>query len=172
MMIQTKNTQHIQRFLMISVALMSLISCKQGQTLKVKDVKELTQALAVVKPGGKIILANGVWKDAELLLNAKGTEEAPIGISAEEKGKVFMEGLSNLRISGEYLEISGLVFRNGYTPTGEAISFREKDGVYGNHCRLTECVIDNFNNPERFDTEIWVALYGKNNRVDHCYLVD
>ena len=60
-MIQTRNTQHIQRFLMISVALVSLISCKQGQTLKVKDVKELTQALAVVKPGGKIILANGVW---------------------------------------------------------------------------------------------------------------
>jgi poly(beta-D-mannuronate) lyase len=171
-MIQTKNTQLFQRFLMISVALLSMISCKPGQNLKVKDVEELAQALAVVQPGGIIILANGVWKDAELLLNAKGTEEAPIEITAEEKGKVFIEGLSNLRISGEYLQISGLVFRNGYTPTGEAISFREKDGVYGNHCRLTECVIDNFNNSERFETEIWVALYGKNNRVDHCYLVD
>lgn len=171
-MIQTKNTRHIQRFLMISIALLSMISCKQGQNLKVKDVKEMVQALAVVQPGGKIILANGVWKDAELLLNAKGTEEAPIRITAEEKGKVFIEGLSNLRISGEYLEISGLVLRNGNTPTGEAISFHEKDGIYANHCRLTECVIDNFNNCERFETEIWVALYGKNNRVDHCYLVD
>jgi poly(beta-D-mannuronate) lyase len=171
-MIQTKNTRHIQRFLMISIALLSMISCKQGQNLTVKDVNEMVQALAVVQPGGKIILANGVWKNAELLLNAKGTEEAPIRITAEEKGKVFIEGLSNLRISGEYLEISGLVLRNGNTPTGEAISFHEKDGIYANHCRLTECVIDNFNNCERFETEIWVALYGKNNRVDHCYLVD
>ena len=166
------HTKHTQKFLMISVALLSMISCKPDRNFKVQNVKELAQALVAVRPGGKIILANGVWKDAELLLNAKGTEEAPIGISAEEKGKVFIEGVSNLRISGEYLEISGLVFRNGSTPTGEAISFREKDGVYGNHCRLTECVIDNFNNSERYDTEIWVALYGKNNRVDHCYLVD
>jgi len=159
-------------FLLPILVLLSLISCHSASSFKVKDVKELNEALAVVNPGGKIILANGVWKDDELLLNAKGTEEAPIEITAEEKGKVFVEGLSNLRISGEYLVVSGLVFRNGHTPTSEAITFREKDGVYGNHCRLTECVMDNFNNPERFETELWVAIYGKNNRVDHCYLVD
>lgn len=167
-----KNKYLSRNFLLATLALFSLISCHSVSSLKVKDVKELNEALAVVKPGGIIILANGIWKDAELLLNAKGTEESPIEITAEEKGKVFIEGLSNLRISGEYLIVSGLVFRNGYTPTSEAISFREKDGVYGNHCRLTECVMDNFNNPERFETELWVALYGKNNRVDHCYLVD
>lgn len=171
MMIHTKKTHQFQLFLLIAFVLLGMVSCKSGQNLKVKDAKELAQALAVVKPGGKIILANGVWKDAELLLNAKGTEESPIEITAEERGKVFLEGLSNLRISGEYLEISGLVFRNGYTPSSEAISFREKEGVYGNHCRLTECVIDNYNNPERFETETWIALYGKNNRVDHCSLV-
>jgi poly(beta-D-mannuronate) lyase len=66
---------------MISVVLLSMISCKQGQNLKVKDVKEMVQALAVVQPGGKIILANGVWKDAELLLNAKGTEKHPSNYS-------------------------------------------------------------------------------------------
>lgn len=165
-------TQKISLILIVSLSFLGLQSCKSRQNIKVTNVEELNLAIAEARPGDKIILENGVWKDAELLLNAKGTEEAPIEITTEEKGKVFIEGLSNLRISGEYLIVSGLVFRNGYTPTSEAISFREKEGVYANHCRLTECVIDNFNNPERFETELWVAIYGKNNRVDHCYLVD
>jgi len=169
---QIKKSFQFRGFLLLALALFSILTCAAAPSVKVKNIKELNAAMAVVKPGGKIILANGIWKDVEILLKAKGTEKAPIEITAEVKGKVYIEGLSNLRISGEYLIVSGLVFRNGYTPTNEAISFREKNGVYGNHCRLTECVIDNFNNPERFETELWVALYGKNNRVDHCYLVD
>jgi poly(beta-D-mannuronate) lyase len=167
-----KKSYYSRDFLLLAFALFSILSCNTVMGVKVKNVKELNEAMAKVKPGDKIILANGVWKDVEILLNAKGTEKAPIEITAEVKGKVIIEGISNLRISGEYLIVSGLVFRNGYTPTNEVISFREKKGVYGNHCRLTECVIDNFNNPERFETELWVSLYGKNNRVDHCYLVD
>ncbi|WP_173073222.1 polysaccharide lyase 6 family protein [Tenuifilum thalassicum] len=143
--------------------------CSNSNQILVSDVNELNQAIKDAKPGDKIVLKNGNWKDAELLINAKGTPEDPIIITAQEKGKVFLTGLSNLRISGEYVEVSGLVFKDGYTPTSEVISFREKKGVYANHCRLTECVIDNFNNPERENTELWVALYGKNNRVDHCY---
>jgi len=169
----TKNKSLLrQYFLTLSFLFLGIMACKSANGIKVSDIKELNEALAIIKPGEKIILSNGVWKDAELLFNAKGTEQAPIEISAEEKGKVFFEGASNLRISGEYLIISGLIFRNGFTPTNEVVSFREKKEVYANHCRLTECVIDNFNNPERFETEHWVALYGKNNRVDHCYLVD
>jgi len=172
MMKYFKKSLPFRGFLLIAVAFISMLSCTVAQDVKVKNIKELNAAMTAVKPGGKIILANGIWKDVDILLNAKGTEKAPIEVTAEVKGKVFIEGLSDMRISGEYLIVSGLVFRNGHTPTNEAISFREKSGVYGNHCRLTECVIDNFNNPERFETELWVALYGKNNRVDHCYLVD
>jgi len=167
-----KKAYNTRSSILLIFVFINLISCNTVLGVTVKNIRELKEAIATVKPGGKIILANGIWKDVEILLNAKGTEKAPIEITAEVKGKVFIEGISNMRISGEYLIVSGLVFRNGYTPTNEAISFREKDGVYGNHCRLTECVIDNFNNPERFETELWVALYGKNNRVDHCYLVD
>ncbi len=172
MMNYIKRPNNSRSSILLIFALISMISCNTVLGVKVNNIKELNAAVATVKPGGKIILANGIWKNVEILLNAKGTEKTPIEITAEVKGKVFIEGISNMRISGEYLIISGLVFRNGYTPTNEAISFREKEGVYGNHCRLTECVIDNFNNPERFETELWVAIYGKNNRVDHCYLVD
>jgi poly(beta-D-mannuronate) lyase len=148
--------------------MLSFQSCKNGNVKVVKTVAEFNLAIENAIPGDKIVLANGTWENVELLINAKGTSEKPIIVTVEEKGKVLLSGLSTLRISGEFIEVSGLVFKNGYTPSTEAISFREKTGVYANNCRLTECVIDNYNSPERFANEIWVALYGKNNRVDHC----
>lgn len=151
---------------------MSLMGCQPFDGKLVKTVGEFHEAIESAIPGDKIVLANGTWENVELLVKAKGTKENPIIISVEEKGKVVITGVSSLRISGEYVEISGLVFKNGYTPSSEVISFREKSGVYAYNCRLTECVIDNFNNPERFSNETWIALYGKNNRVDHCILSD
>ncbi len=155
--------------LFILVALTSQ-GCKQKTGIIVKTAVEFNDAMETARPGDQIILGNGTWENAELLANAKGTQDNPIRVIVEDKGKVILTGFSNLRISGEYIEVSGLVFKNGYTPTSEVISFKEKMGVYASHCRLTECVIDNFNNPERFANETWVALYGKNNRVDHCVL--
>ena len=151
---------------------MSFQACSTPDGKLVKTVDEFNEVLKTAMPGDKIVLANGTWTDAELLVKAKGTAESPITISAETKGKVIFTGQSNLRIAGEYLIVSGLVFKDGYTPTSVVISFREKTGKYANHCRLTESVIDNFNNPERFSTESWVDLYGQNNRVDHCYFID
>ncbi len=158
--------------MVIVLVTLAFQSCNQSGGETVKTIEEFNTAMQTATPGDKIVLANGVWENTELLIDANGTAENPIVVTAEEKGKVILTGLSNLRISGEYIEVSGLVFKDGYTPTSEVITFREKKGVYAHHCRLTECVIDNFNNPERSVSETWIAIYGKNNRVDHCYLTD
>ena len=79
-------------------------------------------------------------------------------------------GRSNLRLEGEYLVVSGLVFKDGYSPTNTAISFRAARGRLANHSRVTEVVVDHFNNPERFETDFWVMMYGRHNRFDHNYL--
>ncbi len=139
--------------------------------IKVTDLKELNSAIKNCKAGDTIIMANGVWKDIELLFEAKGTAENPITLTVEEKGKVTLEGASNLRIAGEYLVVDGLVFVNGYTPTNEVISFRKSENEVSNHCRLTECVIDNYSNPQRDEQDYWIAIYGKNNRIDHNHIV-
>ena len=39
------------------------------------------------------------------------------------------------------------------------------------NCRVTECVIEDYNPSERFDSDYWVEIYGKNNRFDHNYLI-
>ena len=47
-----------------------------------------------------------------------------IYITAETPGKVFIEGSSSLRFSGEWLYISGLIFKNGHTQRNAVIEFR------------------------------------------------
>jgi len=162
----------IRYFSLALVLIFSMASCQTEvkNDLYVNDVEEFNKALKNVEPGAKIVLANGIWKDAELLFEAVGTEDAPITLEAETKGEVTFEGNSNLRISGDYLIVKGLVFKNGYTPTNAVISFRKNRKEMANNCRLTECVIDNYNNPERQVQDYWITIYGKNNRIDHNHI--
>ena len=130
-----------------------------------------SQALAKAKAGDVIKLANGVWRDFEILFTGGGEKGNPIRLTAQTRGKVILSGQSNLRLAGNYLEVSGLVFKDGYTPTQEVISFRKNKNELANNSRVTEVVIDNFNQPERQEADFWVMLYGKNNRFDHSHLV-
>ncbi|MBO6494503.1 MAG: alginate lyase [Roseivirga sp.] len=163
------NRRVLLAFIMLSVA---VLSCKQSyEGVLVHNLEEYEKATKDLKPGATIILANGEWQNAELRLKAKGTKEKPITLKAETPGKVMLTGESNLAFSGEFIEISGLVFKNGYTPTSEVISFKTGKSELANNSRVTNCVIDNFTNPERFDGDTWVAIYGKNNRFDHNSLI-
>lgn len=156
----------------IFLSLILFISCKTiyDKSSLVKNIEEFNQAVANAKPGTTITLANGVWENTELVYTGKGTKENPITLTVEEKGKVIFSGLSNLRISGEHLIVNGLVFKNGHTPTTEVISFKTSQDKLANNCRLTECVIDNYSNPERHESDYWISVYGKNNRIDHNHI--
>ena len=142
-----------------------------AQTTVVHNLNEFKRAVKTAKPGSKIVLANGVWKDVELVFDGTGTKEKPIVLSVETKGKVTLEGKSNFKMAGKYLVAEGLVFKNGYSTAPEVIAFRKNDSALCNNCRITECVVDNYSNPQRFESDYWVGMYGKNNRFDHNYLV-
>ncbi len=160
-------------FLSCSLLFFLLFSCsdKKEDTSIVDTVEDFNERVKNAQPGDVITLANGVWEDAELVFEGKGTEEKPITLTVEEKGKVTLEGNSNLQLAGEHLIVEGLVFKNGYTPTNAVISFRKNREEMANNCRLTECVIDNYNNPERQVQDYWITIYGKNNRIDHNHIV-
>lgn len=129
------------------------------------------QALKQVSPGDKVILQNGTWQDFEILFKAQGTKELPIELTAQTKGKVILSGQSNLRLAGKHLIVSDLVFRNGYTPSNEVISFKRNKKDLANHSRVTNVVIEEYSNPDRFESDYWVGIYGKNNRFDHNALI-
>ena len=124
-----------------------------------------------LQPGDTVILANGQWENFEIRFEGKGSASQPITLTVQEKGKVQLTGTSNLRLSGEHLIVSGLVFKQGYTPSGAVISFRTAKDKLAYHSRVTETVIDNYNNPDKQESDYWVALYGQHNRLDHNHLV-
>jgi len=138
----------------------------------VRDVKELKLAVGKAQPGDTIILQDKEWKDAELVLNGNGTSARPIVIKPQTKGGVVFTGRSKVNIGGAYLIFKGFHFKDGYTPESAVITFRINNDVLANHCRMSECVIENYSQPKRFDSDNWVVLWGKYNRVDHCTFVN
>ncbi|WP_231758867.1 chondroitinase-B domain-containing protein [Microbulbifer elongatus] len=136
----------------------------------VHNQQEYAKVAKDLEAGDTVVLANGIWKDFEILFTGEGEKEHPITLTAEEKGKVVLSGQSNLRLAGEYLVVSGLVFKDGYTPSSEVISFRRNKEHLANNSRVTEIVIEDFSKPERMDSDYWVSIYGKNNRFDHSHL--
>ena len=159
---------NFRSFVLFSLIILLSWQCSLNKdSIVVKNPIELKNAIANARPGTVITMKDGVWNDTEILFEGNGTKVKPIILEAETKGKVLIQGLSNLRMSGSFLQVRRLVFQMGYTPISEVISFRKSKAEPCNNCRVTECVIDNFNNPERFDDDIWVAMYGRFNRFDH-----
>lgn len=149
-----------------------LVSCnsKTTHTVFVSTKTELTAAINNAKAGDIITLKNGVYKDLEILFFGEGTKESPITLQAATAGKVFIEGKSNLKIGGNYLVVKDLYFRNGYTPSNAVIDFKISKKQVANNCRVTNCVIIDFNPKSRDKKDHWVEFWGRNNQMDHCYL--
>lgn len=136
----------------------------------VEDQAGYAQAAPLLKAGDTIVLKNGVWNDFEILFAGQGSSDKPITLTAETKGQVIISGQSNLSLAGQHLVVSGLVFKNGFTPTSTVIAFRKSKEELAYNSRVTETVIDGFSNPERFENDSWVAMYGRHNRFDHNHL--
>lgn len=131
---------------------------------------EYQQALSGVRPGDTIVLKDGVWRDFQILFEGEGRAGQPITLTAETPGGVVLSGQSNLRLAGRQLLVSNLVFRDGWSPTGEVVSFRRSKEHRAVDSRVTGLVIDGYNKPDRATSDNWVALYGRNNRFDHNHL--
>ena len=160
-----------KNLLVISLFLL-FISCNEvsSNLVNVKNSEELNTAISEANPGDEIVLANGVWKDVEIVFTGEGTKDNPITLRAETEGEVFIEGVSNLTFGGEYLVVSGLHFRNGYSPTKNVIAFRVDKDKVANNCRVTNCVIIDFNKLQRDNDDLWVQFFGRHNQLDHCYI--
>ena len=156
----------LRKFLLGSSLLISLIST--AKTIVVKNQDELTTANKEAKPGDVVILKNGEWKSVSLYLDCKGTKAKPVTFKAETNGKVVITGHSQLNIGGNYIVVEGLYFTNGYSGSASVITFRNNKDEIANNCRVTNTVIDDYNNPKRLDENYWISFYGKNNRLDHC----
>lgn len=148
---------------------LGLPSGAYAATYLVNDQAAYRAALNGLQPGDELVLKNGTWHNFQMLFTGAGTAEAPITLRAQTPGQVVISGTSNLRLEGEHLVVSGLVFRDGASPTRSVIAFRREPGALANHSRLTQTVVENFSKRDRTQEDQWVVLFGKNNRVDHNF---
>ena len=143
-----------------------------SKIIPVKNIEELNSANRNAIPGDIIILQNGEWKNVTISLDCIGSKEKPVVIKAETPGKVLITGNSKLKIGGQYIIVDGLYFVNGYAGKDAVITFRTDNKHLANDCRVTNTVINDFNNPKRMDENNWVTFYGKNNELDHSSFID
>lgn len=170
------------RFLTLSVVLIALAGCQHtatvpvnapaaaGTEILVSDPAELRAAIAGARPGTDIVMADGDWTDVRIRLVGMGTPDRPITLRAETPGRVILRGESNLQLAGEHLVVDGLHFRDGASPSAAVIQFFVSEDSLANHSRVTNCVIDSYNKPQRDMTDLWVLFRGRHNQLDHCYL--
>ncbi|PAP75884.1 chondroitinase-B domain-containing protein [Rubrivirga marina] len=139
-------------------------------TVRVATAAELDAAIAGAGPGTEIVMADGEWSDVRIRLVGTGTAEAPITLRAETPGGVVVRGASDLWLAGEHLVVDGLHFRDGAAPGDAVIQFAVSDDSLANHSRVTNCVIEGYNQPQRDQTDLWVRFRGRHNQLDRCYL--
>lgn len=136
----------------------------------VRTRSELERATSQAQPGDTIVMADGRWENVQIQLNAVGSAELPITLTAQTPGKVILAGRSNVKLLGSHLTVRGLVFKDGHAPNSEVIIVGDhRHGPDTAHCRITECTILNFNPSTKGSEGIWVSLSGSHHRVDHCY---
>jgi len=140
-----------------------------GKTILVRNAAEISAQLNTLQPGDTLLMKSGFWKDQQIVIRGNGTVDQPIVLLAQEPGKVWLTGRSNLRIGGQYVVVSGLYFTNGYSPDGAVVEFRDDRHQPAKHSRLTNSAIVNFNPPNKNTAYKWVSMYGQYNRVDHSY---
>lgn len=157
------------RLLISACALALSTGAAAAKDVLVKDQAAFDEAVGTLEAGDRLVLGDGEWTNAKLVFEASGTEDNPVSLVAQTPGKVVISGEANLQIAGNHLVISGLTFKDGYSPTKEVVSFRVSETKLANNVRFYDNAIINFSKSDRTAEDHWITLYGKNNRVDHNY---
>ena len=155
-----------RHYLVYIACFISLLA--NANEILVSSNEELKTALKNIAPGDTIILKDQTWTDVKIDFIAQGTAEKPIVLKAQTPGNVILNGTSRIIISGQYLTVDGLWFKDGNSIDKSVITFRKNDTELASFCRVTNCAITNYNPDDRASQYQWVELWGKNNRVDHC----
>lgn len=150
-------------FSLIVGLLLSIPLAGQAETLEVKTTQEATTVVRRAQAGDEIVFANGEYKNLALTLTGKGQPGKPLRLRAKNVGKVILTGSPKLEITGDFIEIQGLIFTNCVLVTGTrgAVVF---DG--SSHSRLTGCTFENSKLPPG---RALVSFYNgaHDNRVDN-----
>ena len=138
-------------------------------TIEVSNVSQLEDNLGFnMSAGTTVCLLDGTYRGIEFEIGGNGTESRPITVAAKNPGSVFIEGDSQVRMSGTYVIFQGLEFRNGNSASSDLIQTRGAGNLPCDNCRITEVTVNDWDNDFE-DSNKWLVIYGQNNRVDHSW---
>lgn len=133
-----------------------------GSFKQVSNAEELKAAIVSAKPGDTIAMRDGTWKDINIVLSAAGTASAPVTLRAQTPGKVILTGGSTLTYTAPYVNVEGLLFRDGALTSGSVVTFKS------DHGKLLSSAIINYNPPDPLTKYYWVFFEGSDNLVERC----
>ena len=170
----------MKKLCIILLLFVSLFASAREYSFSPKDIPALKELLGSgsLQPGDVVVLKDGTYHNLEEIhFTGKGAVDSPIIWRAENPGKAVISGSLKLKIYGEYLQLEDLLFYKAWAMGKDMIDFQKEKGIYASHCRMTRCVVDECNDPQKGTRpkegdEYWVGLRGTNNRIDHCYFAN
>ncbi len=155
-----------------AVVLLVVAPSSTAAIFNVSSADAIETAMETAQPGDTLIMTDGVWTNQEIDFAGIGTLGNPITLRPQTPGGVTLNGISQLRISGDYLVVDGLHFKGGTIENSDhVVQFRGPLGDATNS-RFTNSVIESYNPADLNDKYHYVSLYGQNNRVDHNSFLD
>ena len=106
-----------------AAAVIGAPSLGTAESALVRNPAEFAAAVGRLQPGDTLTLADGEWRDFQIVFTGRGTEDRPITLTAQTPGGVTLTGRSNLSLAGEHLVVSNLVFRDGFSRRGRCCRF-------------------------------------------------
>jgi poly(beta-D-mannuronate) lyase len=171
---------HVRVAFIVCAGLFGTICQANPSPFLVKTAEELVQAVKDAKPGAAIALADGRYKNFQVSLVGRGSEDKPVLIRAQTQGKVVLTGESSVEVDGTWLVLSGFVFRDGNPPSAQSAKDTSASAIKlrGTHNRVTETAIVDYSlnyksppntDPTRASYHKWIGIWGQYNRIDHSH---
>lgn len=154
----------MKRFLLLSLLFAGLRAIAADHY--VTSAAEANRLCSEARAGDRIIMRNGVYRDAVInFTNSKATAANPVVFTAEKAGSVFFEGNSSCSFGGNYVIVEGFTWQNG----GNALGTHSVIEVKGDHNTFRNCAIIDYNSELTIDNK-WVSVFGEYNTVTQCLL--
>jgi poly(beta-D-mannuronate) lyase len=146
-----------------AILALSITPMGSAKTLEVTTVAEAVAASRRAQPEDEIVLADGEYRNLVLTLASKGQERKPLLLRARNTGRAILTGSPKLEITGDFVDVEGLAFRNC------TLSTEIRDLVIfsgGGHCRLTGCTFENSTLPHGMAL-VCLRQGAHDNRIDN-----
>ncbi|CAH1783385.1 unnamed protein product [Owenia fusiformis] len=134
-----------------------------GRAFQVSNSLDILLAQETMTPGDYMIMRDGDWNDAAIVLTASGAEGAgnKIYLMSETDGGSVLRGRSSISVIGSHVEIRGLRFDGSGSNLRTGVTF-EKGSRNG---RLTNSAFTGWSRTDE-SKQHWVEIWGDDHVID------